>query len=246
MTIGKDAVNHGNPLRVYNWLNFIQSRLFPARCCLCGGAGSHPLALCPGCLGDLPWLKTCCPCCGIPSTNPGRTCGRCQNNPPPFDRTLALFRYQPPISQLIQQFKFNDRLTISRLFSQLLIQRLEQEPALPQAILPVPLHPKRQRERGFNQAIELARPIAEHFNMPLLLDVVTRQRDTATQTSLDARQRRKNLRGAFEVTKTIPHDHIAIVDDVVTTGTTIRELAKTLRKAGIHRIDCWAIAKTGQ
>ncbi len=246
MTTGKDAVNRGRPSKVYSWLKNIQSGLFPAICCLCGHRCSQHMALCPDCQADLPWLGHSCPRCSRPSTNPDQPCGQCQSNPPPFDRTVALFRYRPPISQLIQQFKFNDRLAMTPVFSRLLIERLEQEKNLPQAILPVPLHPVRQRERGFNQAIELARPIAKHFNLPLLTETVSRQRYTTTQSSLDARQRRKNLRGAFVIQRAIPFTHIALVDDVITTGTTLRELTRTLRQQGIERIDCWAIAKTSR
>ena len=124
-----------------------------------------------------------------------------------------------------------------------MVQRLATIQPLPEAILPVPLHSTRLRERGFNQALELARPMAQALALPLLIHHSQRTRATVAQTSLSAKQRRKNIRGAFQVTQPLPARHIAIVDDVMTTGQTINELAKTLRKAGATHIDVWVCAR---
>jgi len=115
----------------------------------------------------------------------------------------------------------------------------------PQCILPVPLHKKRLRQRGFNQSIELARPVAKKTGLTLLLNHVVRVRETEAQTGLDAKQRRKNIRGAFECVKAMPYEYVAILDDVVTTGSTVNELARVLKKAGVKRVDVWSIARAG-
>jgi ComF family protein len=114
---------------------------------------------------------------------------------------------------------------------------------MPEAILPVPLHARRLRERGFNQSIELARPASRAFGLPLVRDLVKRSRPTSPQTALDIKQRRQNLRNAFVVDGKIPYSHIAILDDVVTTGSTVNELAKVLRRSGVQTIQVWSIAR---
>lgn len=232
---------------VYNWLKFIQQALFPRRCCLCDQASVSALALCDACRPELPWLGNGCPRCArpVPADSFSYVCGECLKQPPPFERTLVLFRYQPPVSQLIQQFKFNQRLALTQLFSELLAERVAAIEPLPEVIIPVPLHPTRQRERGFNQAIEIARPLGRRLGIPVALDACHRIRQTRTQSTLPAGQRRRNLRNAFACQQPAsPWRHVAILDDVITTGSTISALAKTLRKGGVERVDCWAIART--
>ena len=231
------------------WINNIHSLLYPPSCLLCGARGTQGLDLCHGCLSDLPAVGAACHCCALPlvGTEAGRLCGQCQQQPPAFDRSISLFRYQPPVAGLIQQLKFNGRLAIARslgeLLAQLLAQRLASVHPLPEAILPVPLHVTRLRQRGFNQALELARPLAQVLQLPLLTQHCQRIRATTAQTSLSAKQRRRNIRGVFQMVKPLPAKHIAIVDDVMTTGQTVNELAKMLRKAGAERIDIWVCAR---
>jgi ComF family protein len=232
---------------VYNWLNFIQEALFPARCCLCDQPGREGLPLCRACQSDLPWLAHSCPRCARPLAADSfyYLCGECLKQPPPFERTLTLFRYQAPVSQLIQQFKFSRRLALAPLFSTLLAERLAGIDPLPEVIIPVPLHPGRQRERGFNQAIEIARPLGRRLGIPVVTDACLRIRQTRTQSTLTASQRRRNLRDAFTLHQPAPPwRHVTILDDVITTGSTVSALASTLRKGGIERVDCWAIART--
>ena len=115
---------------------------------------------------------------------------------------------------------------------------------LPQALIPMPLHPRRQRERGFNQALEITKSISRHLDIPIIKNAVIRSKNTLSQTTLSAKERKKNMRQVFELTdKTIQYHHVAIIDDVVTTGVTVNELAKTLKRANIDQIDIWACAR---
>ena len=172
-------------------------------------------------------------------------CGECLERPPPFATAFAPFEYAAPLDQLVMRLKFGRNLAAGRVLSQLMLDALRAEPPpRPDALVPVPLHAARLRERGYNQALELARPLARALGIPLRIDLLERQRATAAQTDLDAAARRRNVRGAFGVAATaaVPA-HIALVDDVMTTGTTLRECAKTLLRAGVARVDVWVIAR---
>lgn len=188
-----------------------------------------------------------CPLCGAPTGAHATVCLRCAVHPPPVERSLAVFDYVPPLSPLITALKFNGRLANARLLGQLwarqLGPRLINEPRA--ALLPVPLHPRRLRERGFNQALELVRPLARRLDWPLYLQAVRRIKPTAHQIGLSMDERRANLRAAFEVMR-LPGKRVVIVDDVVTTGATVYELARMLRRAGAEHIEVWSLARTVQ
>jgi ComF family protein len=172
-------------------------------------------------------------------------CGQCQRLPPLFARSVAPWLYQAPLDYLLKALKFHGRLTAARLLGDLLGEVLVQRPdPRPQAIIPVPLHPSRMRERGFNQALELARPLARRLGIPVLAGAVRRVRPTPPQMQLDAASRRGNVRGAFVVTRTIPLRHVAVLDDVMTTGSTVTEVARILHAAGVEEISIWACART--
>lgn len=174
-------------------------------------------------------------------------CGQCLNHPPPFDAARAPLLYRPPLDWLVQGYKFNQRLAPGRLLGELLARHLAQEvAAMPELIVPVPLHPARLRQRGYNQALELARPLARRFDVPLARGLVRRTRATATQSLLAAEERRRNVRGAFALAAPLTARHVAIVDDVIATGSTVGELARLLRRAGAQRIEVWALARAGR
>lgn len=158
-------------------------------------------------------------------------------------RTYAPFIYHFPLDRLVPRFKFHDDLAAGRLLAELMIEGLADTP-LPQALVPVPLHASRLRQRGYDQALELARPLARHLQLPLLADALLRVRATAPQSELDAAARRRNLRQAFRVLPgaALPV-HVALVDDVMTTGTTLRAAAQTLARAGVERVDAWVCAR---
>jgi ComF family protein len=156
--------------------------------------------------------------------------------------TLAPMQYQAPISTLVPRFKFHQDLAAGRLLAELFCRNTSSFDR-PDALVPVPLHLARLRKRGFDQALELAKMIAKRKSIPLRTDLLHRVRNTAAQSYLDASQRGKNLRNAFVVSQQSMPAHIALLDDVMTTGATVRECAKVLLKAGAKRVDVWVIAR---
>ena len=219
------------------------ARIWPARCLLCLG-DSHSRRICDGCWHDLPHLRHACASCSQPlGAGMAGPCPRCTQRPPAFARVWTPFVYALPVDALLRNFKYHQQLTAGRLLADLLLMSLPASRPLPEALVPVPLHPARQRERGFNQALELARPLAQQLPVRLAPELVRRTRATAEQVSLAAGERRRNLRGAFASRGTSP-SHIAIIDDVFTTGSTAGELARVLRRAGAQRIEVWCVART--
>ena len=224
------------------------SLIFPACCRLCGTAVRPREHLCPACMEELPWLKNSCPRCSLPlpAVAADTLCGRCQQQPPDFDNTLALFHYQPPVDYLLKRLKFSSELALCPFFSRLLTERIDTRAGpLPDLILPVPLHNTRLRERGFNQSTELARRLGHALDIPVDYRLCSRTRSTHPQSLLPRAERRRNMHGAFKVRRTPAAVHIAIVDDVMTTGHTSGELARTLKQAGAKRVDVWVIARAG-
>ena len=227
-----------------NWLDIIQDWLFPPTCLLCGDAGTERRDLCAACAESLPINFPACPRCALPlPVATGIPCGNCQKHPPAYDSSLALFRYEEPVRHLIHALKFHSRYACARLLGDMLADRLANLDDKPGVIIPVPLHPSRYRQRGYNQSLEIARTLAHRLELPLDYRICTRLVATQAQTELTAEQRRRNIKKAFAVTKPLPFSHVAILDDVVTTGATVNELATVLRKAGVQRIDVWACAR---
>jgi ComF family protein len=231
---------------VYNWLSFIHSRFYPYSCSLCGADSSLKIDLCKDCLDDLVCTSSACIRCGLPL--PGQSgssfCGQCLRKPPQYHGTFAAFTYNTPLTGLITQLKFSGKIQLARVLAEAWLQRYANtDIPLPEAILPVPLHWRRIWSRGYNQALEIARPLARHFNLPVLNGYVQRTRHTAAQSSLVSRQRKANVRGCFKLARRIPYERIAIVDDVVTTGSTVQELARVLAAEGIREIYVWCIAR---
>lgn len=226
------------------WPNIIQNWLFPPTCLLCGDPGSDGIDLCPDCIRSLPYNAVACPHCAIPiESSAPAICGNCQKSPPVFHTAFAAFRYEEPIRHLIHSLKFGARYPCGRLLGSLMADKLAAVQEKPSAIIPVPLHPSRYRQRGFNQAIEIARTVSRRLDISLDLKSCRRIRATPAQSELPAKQRRTNLRNAFSVDAAIEHRHVAVLDDVITTGTTMKELAAALRRAGVARVDVWACAR---
>ncbi len=217
----------------------------PPRCLLCDAAGTDGRDLCAGCRDDMPANALCCARCALPLPAAASHCGGCVRRPPPFDAAWAAFRYAHPLDLLETRFKFGGDLAAGRVLAELMIERIRcDRPARPQALLCVPLHTGRLRRRGYNQALELARPLARAIGLPLLSDALVRRRATTAQTGLDGAARRRNLRGALALRpgRTLPA-HVAVLDDVMTTGATLGECARVLRGAGVERVDVWALAR---
>jgi ComF family protein len=231
--------------KVDGWTGRLLRIVLPLRCLLCGDRGSGGRDLCAGCARDLALNAPCCPRCALPLETPAPLCGECIEHEPPFAAAWAPFRYEHPLDLLESRFKFRGDLGAGRVLASLMAERATIEgPSLPEAIVAVPLHVSRLRERGYNQALELAKPLARALGVPIEPDLLRRTRATAAQTGLDAAARRRNLRDAFAVAgeRAIP-SHVALLDDVMTTGATVRECARALRRAGVARVDVWALAR---
>ncbi len=214
----------------------------PSRCLLCGGGGEAGLDLCAGCAADLPRNTCCCARCALPLARAAELCGNCITRMPPWHAAWVPFRYAWPLNRLETRYKFSANLAAGQTLARLWLQHRPPEP--PQAVVPVPLHAGRLRRRGYDQTLELARHVARHMDLPLRADVLHRLRPTHAQTDLDARARRRNVRGAFHLRE--GHDlpaHVALFDDVMTTGATLGECARVLHRAGVERVDVWALAR---
>lgn len=217
--------------------------LLPSHCLLCGARGQGALSLCVACESDMPRNDACCARCALPLESSAPMCGRCLKREPQWGAAWAPFRYEWPLAQLESRFKFGGDLAAGRTLASMWIASMS--PAeLPRVIVPVPLHRSRLRRRGYNQALELAKPLAKHFGIPLLRDALRRIRSTEAQTELSAMQRRRNVHGAFvaDFDGAVP-EHAAVLDDVFTTGATLAECVRVLKRAGVARVDVWALAR---
>lgn len=230
--------------QVYIWLKNNQT------CSLCDEAADTAHRLCSSCEAELPWLGEHCLICALPLVGVGLTCGSCLRRPPSFDRVEAPWRYAFPIDSLVTRFKHQAQWPLGRLLGELLAQHLlhafDEGLARPDLLLPVPLADRRQRRRGFNQAALLARWLGEQLHLPLQHDWLRRTSDTQAQQELDAAARKRNLRRAFAISpeSRVSGLHLALVDDVLTTGATAESLARLLKRAGAARVDVYCLART--
>ncbi len=182
----------------------------------------------------------------ITQESPVRICGQCLSDPPAFDRSLVATDYVPPIDTLVHDLKFRARLPLAQGFGQVLVDVAGTALSPADILIPVPLSQERLELRGFNQALEIARPIAAVWKLPLLTDICVRTRNTSAQAELPLSQRRVNMRGAFAVRdrKAIENKHVLVIDDVMTTGHTLRELAACLKRHGAARVSNLVLART--
>jgi len=187
--------------------------------------GLPGLDLCADCWQELPWNDVACPLCALPLPHPAPACGVCIKRRPPVTRTLAPLRYEGCVAHLLPRFKFHHQLAAGRLLAASITHAIVDSAIANDMdlLLPMPLHPKRLAQRGYNQVVELARPLASSLSLPLRIDLLQRVRDTAPQTGLDARARRRNLRGAFIASSAVEGRRVLLLDDVITTGTSLRE-----------------------
>ena len=214
-------------------LRSIAAHLLPGSCLLCGSNSATSL-LCPACTADLPQLPAAlCPQCGEETTL-GERCGACLKDPPAFARTIALFRYEFPVDRLIQALKYGHQLALAAWLGHRLGERLVA--ADYELLLPLPLHPSRLRTRGFNQSLEIARVTSKALAIPMNPAILTRIRATPPQAELPLKERGRNVRGAFECARDLTGKRILLVDDVMTTGSTLREAARILKLHGAGQI----------
>jgi len=226
--------------------------LYPRRCVLCHSLCSstkpHDIDLCPDCHAELPWIEQACFQCGIPLHNAQnkQRCGQCMQKTPAYDHVISVCHYQNPLVWLIQQMKFKKKPAIANLLGHVMARQLKQQKiSLPDAIIPVPLHYKRQLQRSFNQSEEIAKVIAKQLFCSLDTQYLERHLPSKQQSGLDAKKRKKNVKGIFRIkNKQRNHyTHVALVDDVMSTGSTVNEIARTLKKNGVKKIDVWVLAR---
>lgn len=219
------------------------NHLLAAQPCLLCGAMSHDGLCCAACNAGLSRLTSAhCPVCALP-TRAGEVCGQCLKQPPHFEHTVAAFSYSFPVNQLIKALKFHERLILVNFLADELATRIVLRP---DCLIAMPLHPSRLRERGFNQSQLLARRIAGCLNIPLLAAACQRIRDTPPQSSLPWKERDQNMRQAFAVSPdaNVRDRHVAIVDDVMTSGASMGALARALKQAGASEVSAWVVART--
>jgi len=226
-------------------LNNLLDTLLPPHCVLCGLPSTRS-CICAACREDLPRAGHCCRQCGLPLASENDSlCGQCLGHAPPFTYTVYPLQYLFPVDRLVQSFKFNRQLAAGRILARFMVEHvLQHGTTYPEALIPMPLHTLRLFQRGYNQAYELASYVGRTLDIPLLAGSLRRRRHTQAQSGLSGQQRRHNVRGAFCWRGWRPPlHHVALVDDVMTTGTTVAECARVLKRAGCKRVDVWVAAR---
>ena len=216
--------------------------LLPVSCGLCNASTNSHLPLCRHCRDELPAIGNACLYCALPMSTTG-PCGGCQRKRPSCDDVHALLLYQEPVNFLVQQFKFNRKLEYTRLFSEMMADKITAVEKRPDMLIPVPLHSSRLRSRGYNQSWELARQLSKITGIPASHKLCRRIRKTPLQTGLKASERRRNLKHAFAINQDVKGLHICIVDDVMTTGSTLEVIASELKSAGATRVTGMVVAR---
>ena len=258
-----------NLIRKLSLIRKYSFHLFPGICLLCGADTNRSMDLCIDCEKDLPANNRSCLRCSIPfNTNclppnhsvndhladdhqidnrliNSHVCGACIAHPPSFDRCLAPLRYEFPVSPLINRYKYQGHFCSGAVLADILLAGLlRDQNQKPDLIVPVPLHWQRQIFRGFNQSQWLSQYLGRRLSICVDAHLLKRCRSTPPQQGLKRTQRQKNLKGAFQVNRPVEGQHIALVDDVVTTGSTVSELSLLLKKAGAAKVEIWCLART--
>ncbi len=242
-----ESSGKGSELSISTLAQSLAAMLLPQSCLLCA-ADSGAALLCGDCRDSLPRLPASrCPICALPTPR-GEACGECLRRPPHFDATVAVFIYAFPVDKLVQQLKYAHRLASADFFGDCLTQSFSRggtdAPAACDLLIPLPLSESRLRQRGFNQAVEIARPLARALRLPLLLDGCVRTVDTVPQAMLPWKERRRNVRNAFACSIDLAGKSVLVVDDVMTTGATLDEFARVLKDHGAAHVTCVVAART--
>jgi len=217
--------------------DFIANLFFGGSCFVCRGAAQA--LLCAACESELPRLAgALCPRCALPSPN-GAVCGRCLAEPPGYDATTTVFAYEFPADALVHALKFRGELALAAFFGKVLLNEIREKSV--NHVIPVPLSAARLRSRGYNQAVEIARHVLPG---KIDIDICVREQDSTPQMQLPWDERQRNVRGAFRCRRPLVGASVAVVDDVMTTGATLDELARTLKRAGAARVVNWVVART--
>jgi ComF family protein len=225
--------------------------LFPSRCLLCNGSVRSRKPLCHGCEHDLPWNGRACLRCAMPlitAEGTGAICGECLQHPPLFQRAYCAFAYAAPVDSLLNRYKHHGQLACGHWLAHALTDAITvhyqtHAEALPDCILPVPLHWRRLQTRGFDQALETGKVLSRRLQLPLI-NPLRRQRYTASQQGKSREERQRNLADAFSLRSRPAGRRVALIDDVLTTGSTANEITRLLQSAGVCDVHVWAVART--
>ncbi len=214
-------------------------------CILCGQSADLPVELCSLCKRTLLIRTPACQRCGLELPFGDKQCGRCLTRPPVFDHCEGVLGYTLEASQLIRQLKYNQKTSVAHVMAYLLAEHLQNHrEVLPEVIIPMPIHRNRLYRRGFNQTMEIAKYLGIILDIPVDYKCCQRTKQTESQTELSIHARRNNVKGVFRLLRDIPYQHVAILDDVVTTGATSEELTRVLKAGGVKNVEVWCCVRT--
>lgn len=223
------------------WNTIPQILRLPAVCPLCQNTHYSKHAICKDCFTQLPQLEDPCPQCAMPHSA-GGLCGKCLKHPPLTERVWIAYPFIEPLRSLIHTFKYEKGLYLTSFLSQLILEAARNAPQ-PECLIPVPLHPKRLYERGFNQACLLTQKLSKTLKLPSDFTSCKKIKYTLPQANLKADSRKENLSASFYI-HPLPYQHVALIDDVYTTGSTVNAITKILKTQGVRRVDVWCVART--
>ena len=232
-----------------NKLKFVVNRFFtwaaPKQCIICNKNLSLNYPTCDDCYFKLPFEISGCSRCGQPFAANLDHCGNCIANPPIYDKCFCAFQYSHPIDEKIRQFKYSERPELASDLAKLLVREINNNQLeRPELLIPVPIHINKLRNRGFNQALELTKYLSSSLKIPYKTGIIVKHQATAPQVQQTLSQRKRNIRGCFSYKKNITAKHVAIIDDVITTGATVAEITKILKRNGVNYIQIWGVAHT--
>ncbi len=215
----------------------------PTVCVLCDHRHAKPVAICDKCTLLFSPLENPCQYCSRALSNQDfLICGECLRKKPAFDRVMTGYRYEEPLRTLLHEFKYKGALHLRTFLAQLMMTTFDTEASRADCIIPIPLHTQRMKQRGFNQAAELAKLISKKINIKYDPKLCTKIRNTSPQVGLNAQERQKNLRHSFKA-KPSSYHYVLLIDDLLTTGSTAHEMAKILKQQGVQRVDVWCCAR---
>lgn len=225
-------------------LSITQNLRLPVLCVLCNQFHKDKLAVCSDCIALLPKLGPACYRCAEPLADDTSysLCGHCIKNPPHFDNAFIPFVFEEPLRSLLHTFKYHNGLYLASFFTHLMHKSVSQMTIKPQCLIPIPMHKKKLKQRGFNQAVVLTQLLSKQLTIPYDLSCCKKIINTAAQASLNREQRQANVKRVFQASK-IPYTHITLVDDLLTTGSTANELAFTLKQIGVLQVDVLCCAR---
>lgn len=224
-------------------LSIAQRIHLPSICVLCNQFHRTALAVCPPCIELLPSIEPACMHCAFPLPDKDYLiCGHCIKSPPHFDRATIGYYFEEPLRGLLHRFKYHNGLYLGSFLAQLILNSWKKSPSFPQCLIPVPMHPNKIKSRGFNQTILLARILSKQLNIPLDLLTCKKKINTLAQAELNGQTRKQNIKNAFSIQPN-QYQHVALIDDLLTTGSTVNELARSLKKSGIQQVDIWCCAR---